>query len=120
VKVLLDGCVWGGAVAALRAAGHEIEMTADWPTDPGDEQVLEHAFQNGQVLITLDKDFGEIAVVRQRPHHGLIRLVTLRAEEQGAAAVAALARYQRELALGAIVTVEPGRVRVRPADHGTD
>lgn len=118
MKVLLDGCVWGGARDALRIAGHEVESTADWPRDPGDEEILAHAFENTQVLITLDKDFGEIAVVRQRPHHGFIRLVTLRAEDQGPAAVAVLTRYEQDLSAGAIVTVEPGRVRVRPSDSG--
>jgi predicted nuclease of predicted toxin-antitoxin system len=112
VKVLLDGCVWGGARAALGAAGHEVESTADWPSDPGDSEVLAHAHRNGQVLITLDKDFGEIAIVRRQPHSGILRLVTLRAEQQGAASVEALARYPDDLSKGAIVTVEPGRVRV--------
>jgi predicted nuclease of predicted toxin-antitoxin system len=58
VNVLLDGCVWGGAREALSTAGHEVESTADWPTDPGDAEVLAHAHRSGQVLITLDKDFG--------------------------------------------------------------
>jgi predicted nuclease of predicted toxin-antitoxin system len=112
VKVLLDGCVWGGARAALEAVGHEVESTADWPSDPGDSEVLAHAHGNGQVLITLDKDFGEIAIVRRQPHSGILRLVTLRAEQQGPASVEALARYHDDLSKGAIVTVEPGRVRV--------
>lgn len=117
MKVLLDGCVWSGAHETLRAIGHDVESTADWPRDPGDDEVLKHAFQNSQVLITLDKDFGELAVVLQRPHVGIIRLVNCRAEEQGRAAAATLARYGHELSQGAIVTVEPGRVRVRPPDR---
>ena len=36
--------------------------------------MLEHAFRNSQVLITLDKDFGELAVVLQRPHVGMCAL----------------------------------------------
>jgi hypothetical protein len=57
VNVLLDGCVWGGARAALGAAGHEVESTADWLRDPGDSDVLAHAHRNGQVFSTLDKDW---------------------------------------------------------------
>jgi predicted nuclease of predicted toxin-antitoxin system len=116
VKVLLDGCVWGGARDVLRAAGHEVESTADWPRDPGDEEVLGHAYRNAHVLITLDKDFGEIAIVRRQPHTGIVRLVTLRAEHQGPASVETLERYGQDLSHGAIITVEPGRVRVHPAD----
>jgi predicted nuclease of predicted toxin-antitoxin system len=65
VKVLLDACVWGGAADPVRAAGHEVEAVASWPRDPGDEDILRHAFRQAQVLITLDKDFGELAVVRE-------------------------------------------------------
>jgi hypothetical protein len=35
VKVLLDGCVWGGAREALAAAGQDVESTADWASDSG-------------------------------------------------------------------------------------
>jgi predicted nuclease of predicted toxin-antitoxin system len=112
VKVLLDSCVWGGARDALVAAGHEVECVADWPRDPGDPEILAHAYRNYKVVITLDKDFGEIAIVRRQPNSGIVRLVTLRAEQQGAAAVAALAKYAGDLEKGALVTVEPGRVRV--------
>lgn len=120
MKILLDACVWAGARETLRAAGHGVESVADWPLDPGDDEVLARAFLNQQLLITLDKDFGELAVVRQRPHVGILRLVTLRAEDQGTAAVAAIARYGAELARGAMVTVEPGRVRIRPAEQGIE
>lgn len=114
MRVLLDGCVWRGAREALHASGHDVESTADWPRDPGDDDVLEYAFDNSQVLITID--FGELAVVLQRPHAGIVRLVDCRAEDHGRVAAAAIARYGQELSQGAIVTVEPGRVRVRPPD----
>lgn len=117
MKVLLDGCVWGGAHDTLRTAGHDVESTAAWPRDPGDDEVLKHAFEPSQVLITIDKDFGELAVVLQRPHVGIVRLVDCRAEDHGRVAAATLARYGQELSQGAIVTVEPGRVRIRPPDR---
>ena len=86
------------------------------PRDPGDEEILIYAFQHSQILITLDKDFGELAVVHERPHAGIVRRVSFRAEDQGAAAVTAIAKYGQDLLAGAIVTVEPGRVRVRPRE----
>ncbi|MEK6634227.1 MAG: DUF5615 family PIN-like protein [Nitrospirota bacterium] len=73
------------------------------------------AYQEGRILITLDKDFGELAVVRDQAHAGIVRLVILSASQQAAACVMALSRYGTELQSGAIVTVEPGRIRVRPA-----
>jgi predicted nuclease of predicted toxin-antitoxin system len=69
----------------------------------------------GFFLITFDKDFGELAVVRGQAHAGIIRIVILSAAQQAPTCLMVLNRYGTELQSGAIVTVEPGRVRVRPA-----
>lgn len=118
MKILLDSCVWGGAAAPLRAAGHDVEWTGDWPTDPGDAQILAQAARDHQILVTLDKDFGELAIVHERPHSGIVRLVNLRAQRQGPTVVRVVARYGAELAQGALVTVDAARVRVRPPRTG--
>ena len=116
MKVLLDTCVWGGARDVLRAAGHEVDTTTDWPTDPRDEEILAFAARHGYVLVTLDKDFGELAIVHGRPHRGLIRLVGLRAEQQGPVCARVLTHYGEEISRGAIATVDVHRVRIRPPD----
>ncbi len=85
----------------------------DWDTDPGDEAILDYAFREGRVLVTLDKDFGEWAIVYRRPHCGIIRLVGFRAQEQGRVCSHILKTYPLELAQGALITVEPDRVRIR-------
>ncbi len=118
MKVLLDACVWGGAASVLRSAGHEVDRVGDWSADPGDESILAIASARAQVLVTLDKDFGELAVVHRRPHCGIVRLVNLSARSQGSACAAALHRYGQELAQGAIVTSDPQRVRIRPPETG--
>ena len=81
---------------------------------PGDEEVLAWAFRQDRILVTLDKDFGELAVAHEKPHVGIIRLVGFSARAQAKVCLSALKRYGDELAAGTIVTVEPGRVRVRP------
>lgn len=75
MKVLLDTRVWGGSRSALETAGHIVEWASEWETDPGDEEILSRAFQKGQVLVSLDKDFGELVFLHDQPHHGIIRLV---------------------------------------------
>jgi predicted nuclease of predicted toxin-antitoxin system len=115
VKLLLDTCLSGVAVASLKAAGHDVIWAGDWPADPGDDEILALAYREGRILITLDKDFGELAVVREQAHAGIIRLVVLSASQQAPTCVMVLNRYGTELQSGAIVTVEPGRIRVRPA-----
>jgi len=116
VKLLLDNCVWNRSREDLAAAGHDVVHIGDWPEDPGDEELLRRAHSEARVLITLDKDFGELAVVRDQPHTGIIRLVEIPARRQGPVCAAVLDRYGIVLARGAIVTVEPGRVRVRLPD----
>ncbi|MCI0589832.1 MAG: DUF5615 family PIN-like protein [Planctomycetes bacterium] len=116
MKVLLDACVGGGVRAALVQAGHEAVWAGDWKEDPGDEAMLAQAHREGRVLVTLDKDFGELAIVRRKEHGGIVRLVNLSSSEQSGACAAVLARYAADLERGAIVTVERSRVRVRPPE----
>jgi predicted nuclease of predicted toxin-antitoxin system len=114
LKVLLDTCDWGGARKPLEGAGHDVVWAGEWPQDPGDEEILRRAHQESRVLVTLDKDFGELAIVRGQVHSGIVRLVALSTRQQTESCVAALVTYGVELQKGAIVTVEIGRVRVRP------
>jgi len=82
VKLLLDSCVWGGAIEALRLEGHDVTSVGAWPSDPGDEAIPQVAFDEGRVVVTPDKDFGELAVARGHAHAGIIRLVGLPARRQ--------------------------------------
>jgi predicted nuclease of predicted toxin-antitoxin system len=114
VKLLLDACVWGGAADQLAAAGHDVVWAGDWTEDPGDEEILARASRDGRVLVTLDKDFGELAIVRGQHHAGIVRLVDIGARQQAAVGLEVLIRHGEELLAGAIVTAEPGRMRLRP------
>jgi predicted nuclease of predicted toxin-antitoxin system len=114
--VLLDTCVWGGAKAELAAAGHDVRWIGDLSQDPGDESILAQAHQEQRILFTLDKDFGELAIRRNLPHCGIVRLVNIPSRQQGAVCQLVLAQYGDELIRGAIITVETTRIRVRPPD----
>jgi len=116
VKLLLDTCVWGGARHELEQAGHEAIWAGEWPEDPGDEEILARAHSGGRTLVTLDKDYGELSVVRHMPHSGIVRLAGIAARRQAQACLYALRHYGAELQRGAIVTVEPGRLRIRPPE----
>ena len=62
MKVLLDSCVSGQTAETVRQAGHDVTWAGDWPSDPGDEQILQRAAAESRVLVTIDKDFGELAI----------------------------------------------------------
>ncbi len=113
MKLLLDSRIWPGAKSELERAGHEVEWVGDWVADPGDDKVLEHAARNGQVVVTLDKDFGELAVVFDATHAGIVRLVDFRSSQQASACLRVVGAHGTELADGAIVTAERGRTRIR-------
>ena len=115
MKLLLDSCVWGGAVAELAVHGHDVDWSGNWPRDPGDTEILSRAHDEGRVLVTLDKDFGELAIAQGLPHAGIIRLVGFAATRQAKVCAHVLDRYGAELSAGAILTVEPGRIRIRTA-----
>ena len=89
----------------------------DWPEDPGDAEILENAFSENRVLVTLDKDFGELAVFRSQRHCGILRLVGLGAHEQVEVCLHVLNQYRKELASGSLITATRDRVRVRPPDN---
>lgn len=84
--------------------------------DPGDEEILSRAHHDGRVFVTLDKDFGELIIVRGQRHAGIVRLVDIAARKQASLCLQVLAQHREELQAGAIVTVEPGRIRVRPPE----
>ncbi len=55
------------AVAVLRQAGHDLTwVRADAP-GTGDLALLDLAEADGRVLLTLDKDFWQIAIQRRKP-----------------------------------------------------
>ena len=113
MKLLLDSCVWSGAIAEISAAGHDVISVTSWDEDPGDEKVLAAAHRENRILVTLDKDFGELMIVHALPHSGIVRLSGFSAKQQGAICVRLLREYGKELLAGAIITAHPGRVRIR-------
>ena len=64
MRVLMDSCVAGGAAGIVRGAGYDVSWAGDWPHDPGDQEILRRAADEGRVLVTIEKDFGELAVVQ--------------------------------------------------------
>ncbi len=113
MRILLDSCVWGKARAELEAAGHDAIWAGEWPNDPGDAEILAVARREGRVLVTLDKDFGELAVLHGEPHCGIIRLVKIPARRQGATCRSVIEKHARELQECAIITAELTRLRIR-------
>lgn len=113
--LFLDSCIWGGAAPVLSDLGHDVIWSGSWTKDPGDIAILATAHSERRILVTLDKDFGELAILKGFPHSGIIRLTGFRAAQMATAIHHVAITYEQELIAGAIVTVDPERIRIRPA-----
>ncbi len=120
MKLLVDTCVSPAVAADIAAAGHDVVWVGSLPSDPGDEEILSLALEQSRTVVTLDKDFGELAVAFGRPHAGIVRLVALSVRKQAAVCLQVIARHADDLSQGAIITAEPGRLRLRPPPSGVE
>ena len=118
MRLLLDTCLSGKAKSELEALGHDVVWSGDWPKDPGDDELLAWAHQEKRILVTLDKDFGELAVAHGKPHHGIIRLANISVTKQANMTIEILERHAQELISGSIVTANENRIRVRSSASG--
>jgi len=80
-----------------------------------DAEIMAFAKLNGFVVLTQDLDFGEILAATQgeKPSVVQIRSEDLDTNIIGGAVIAALRQLAIELELGALVTIDPNRTRLR-------
>ena len=73
MKFLLDESTESRLAAWLASQGHDVAAIArDYPHAPADQDVLAIANREGPVLITNDRDFGELIFRHNLPHTGVI------------------------------------------------
>lgn len=72
MRLLADESVDGPIVDRLRADGHDVPSIGEDAPGLPDEGVLARAFAEGAVLLTQDKDFGELVYRRRLPHAGVL------------------------------------------------
>jgi predicted nuclease of predicted toxin-antitoxin system len=114
VKLLADEGVDAPIVARLRADGHDVTYVAELAPGITDDAVLDLANAEARILITADKDFGELVFRQRRVSLGvlLLRLAGLGLEARAETASQAIAAHGEQMT-GAFAVVSPGAVRVR-------
>ena len=79
MKLVADECVDFGIIRELRRNGVEIYSILEEIASIKDKTVLEIANEKGWLLLTEDKDFGELVFRFKLPNHGvvLVRIIGL-------------------------------------------
>jgi predicted nuclease of predicted toxin-antitoxin system len=118
LRLLCDEGVERQIVESLRSAGHVVSYIAE--SDPGltDEAVLALANESGALLVTNDKDFGELVFRRGLISQGvmLLRLAGMAPVEKGRLVAAVVAEHEVELQ-SAFCVVTSTAVRIRPRSY---
>ena len=119
MKFLLDACAASRTLQeALTTLGHDVRSARGEYARASDEALLALAYEERRVLVTEDKDFGELVFLRRLPHPCIVRLVELRVAEQVDGMRDLIESHGDALRAGAIVVVTRRRVRIRSAEFG--
>lgn len=113
MNFVADESCAGPVIRVLREAGHDVVAIAEVAKGATDEEVLERALNEKRVLITEDRDFGELVYARGRSSAGviLVRFHSHARSAKPATVVEAVTRLGSRLR-DAFTVVEPGRVRI--------
>ncbi len=117
MRFLLDESADARLAAHLRSRGHDVTVIAqDYPHALADPDVLAIAHREGRILITNDRDFGELVVRGRRPHAGVIlfRLTAIDLPSKIERLTEVLDRHAEQLDQFLVVSDE--RIRVRPPE----
>ncbi len=76
LKFLVDECTGKRLSILLKNAGYDVIFVGDWKPSVSDEEVLQKSNEDGRILITDDKDFGELVFRLEKPSSGVILIRT--------------------------------------------
>ncbi|MBK9274732.1 MAG: DUF5615 family PIN-like protein [Flavobacteriales bacterium] len=115
MRFVADESVDGNVVLALRVAGHDVVYIADRMASTKDEDVLAFAVERNEILLTEDKDFGDIVHNRRHRHAGviLLRMNELAPADRVARTLMVLSIHEPRLT-DAFTVISAKRVRIRP------
>ena|SRR2546423_6941636 len=113
MNFVADESCAGPVIQALREAGHDVVAIAEIAKGATDDQVLERALKDKRVLITEDRDFGELVYARRRSSAGviLLRFYSGARGTKVATVIEVVSKLGSRLQ-DAFTVVEPGRVRI--------
>ena len=112
MNFLVDRCAGRRLTQWLQSQGHDALDARELGPDPGDRILLERAVSENRILITMDKDFGELIHLYGRPHTGLIRLPEVRMAQRITLVEDLILNHRQALDERALITVTNSRIRI--------
>ncbi len=105
-------------VEMLRRTGHEVRWVVEDSPGVRDDLVLHHCKMRGQIVLTADKDFGELVYRRFAEMKGIL-LLRFRTPHPSIRAALLEQLLPRVVSLfpGRFVVVREGVIRSRPLPH---
>jgi predicted nuclease of predicted toxin-antitoxin system len=117
MRFLVDNALSPGVARSLSVAGHDAIHVRDIGLGAAaDPVIFGRAADEDRIILSADTDFGTLLALRQesKPSVVLFRGATpRRPADQVSLLLANLPRVERDLLTGAIVIIEPSRLRVR-------
>ena len=114
MNLLADESVDRQIVDRLRQGGHVVRYIAEMEPGASDDIVLDLANRRADVLLTADKDFGELVFRQGQLTSGilLVRLAGVSPARKATLVVSAVHQHSEELP-GAFAVLTPGSFRIR-------
>ena len=119
MRFLADESCDFSVVRALRSADHDVLAIAEVSPREEDAAVMERAARGGRILLTEDKDFGQLVYAKMQKTGGVIFIrFPARVRRSLPATVVEVVRRRGQRLIGSFTVLQPGRVRTGPRARG--
>lgn len=115
MRFLADECCATSVVDALRSDGHDVLYAMESMRGAPDDEILTRAFAEDRILLTEDKDFGELVYRFHQPARGIVLLrFDVSDRNWKIPRLRALLDEDAERLPGSLVVLEVNKTRFRP------
>ena len=113
MKFMVDVCAGRRLASWLRDQGHDTREVRDRSSNLDDEDILSWACEEDRIVVTMDKDFGTLAIALGQAHRGIVRLPDVPGAARQRLIDRVLSRHQQDLEARALIMVSRHHIRIR-------